>query len=387
MIFYAVIGNARHSEYGVATIPFPIPDEAYAPTLEMLELMGIGDPLERDCYVKEVSDAYPILKRLETNCVNLDELDYLAKRIDSFGVGEDAQFEGAAAAQGVWRIEDFINLTFCCQQATVVQDFRDLEQIGKQHLMAKNGGAVATEVWDNCDFRQEALNLLCNEPGRITSYGVVYTNGMKLEPLYQGGVFPEYLYDSVMVMKAQDSRGKECTLFLPVPEEKLQREVLRAGVEPESLSIQLDFLLMPKELAGSLCWEKESVEEINTLCKSIASLQPKDLQKLGAAAVFANPEDAAQLRRLAENLDLFDYLPGVKTPEEYGRYMIQESGHFDYDENLEGYYNYEQYGLDQMHSESGQFIETGYVSYQGAADIQELMEERADEAAICEHNF
>ena len=37
---------------------------------------------------------------------------------------------------------------------------------------------------------------------------------------------------------------------------------------------------------------------------------------------------------LAENLELFDFVPGVHTPEEYGRYMIQQSGRFEYDENL-----------------------------------------------------
>lgn len=39
-------------------------------------------------------------------------------------------------------IKDFINLTFSCQQATVITDFSDLEQIGKNHALALNNGAM-----------------------------------------------------------------------------------------------------------------------------------------------------------------------------------------------------------------------------------------------------
>ena len=43
-------------------------------------------------------------------------------------------------------------------------------------------------------------------------------------------------------------------------------------------------------------------------------------------------------------------LSGCQHPE-YGRYMIQESGRFEFDENLEGFYNYKQYG-EQMGGQS-----------------------------------
>ena len=43
---------------------------------------------------------------------------------------------------------------------------------------------------------------------------------------------------------------------------------------------------------------------------------------------MAKPEKASQIRRLAENMDLFEFAPGAHTPAEYGKYMIQESGHF-----------------------------------------------------------
>ena len=53
--------------------------------------------------------------------------------------------------------------------------------------------------------------------------------------------------------------------------------------------------------------------------------------------------------------------------------MIQQSGHFEYDTNLEGFYNYQLYGEQHIQEEGGQFNEYGYVAYQGALTLGELM--------------
>ena len=94
----------------------------------------------------ELDSFYTVLNRLVGSLVNFDELDYLAKRLDSFDDGEAAQFQGMACKLGVSNIKDFINLTFCCQQATVITDFSDLDAIGRQHYMTmglQNRGARA----------------------------------------------------------------------------------------------------------------------------------------------------------------------------------------------------------------------------------------------------
>ena len=67
---------------------------------------------------------------------NLDELDYLARRLDSFDDYEAAQFQAIAVRLGTFDMTDFINLTFCCQQATVITNFSDLEGIGKTHILS-----------------------------------------------------------------------------------------------------------------------------------------------------------------------------------------------------------------------------------------------------------
>ena len=180
MIFNAVVSNKAHPEYGQATIPFPIPDSEYDHTIELLEGLDIGSPTNRDCRVDELTSKYPILNRLITQSVNLDELDYLAKRLESFCASESSQFQAMACKLGLADIKDLINLTFCCQQATVITDFSDLGKIGKDHCMNLNGGTMPAKEYDSLDGRNVALDLILNSTGAITPYGVVYDNGMKL---------------------------------------------------------------------------------------------------------------------------------------------------------------------------------------------------------------
>lgn len=80
----AVLSNADHPEYGVATIPLPIPRNQYDHCVALLEALEIGDASEADCRLDSLDSAWPVLNRLVCTKVNLDELDYLAKRLDSF---------------------------------------------------------------------------------------------------------------------------------------------------------------------------------------------------------------------------------------------------------------------------------------------------------------
>ena len=54
----AVLSNPSHPEYGVATIPFPIPRDQYAHCMELLEALEIGDAVKADCKVEEIDSFY-----------------------------------------------------------------------------------------------------------------------------------------------------------------------------------------------------------------------------------------------------------------------------------------------------------------------------------------
>ena len=180
MMIQAVLSNPSHPEYGVATIPFPIPHDQYTYCMELLKALEIGDAVKADCKVEEIDSFYTVLKRVEMLTVNVEELNYLAKRLESFDTGEAAQFQAMAHKLELFELKDLINLTFCCQQATVITDFSDLAAIGRDHYMNLHGGSASVDELNALDGEELAQRLIESGSGTITPYGVVYDNGMKL---------------------------------------------------------------------------------------------------------------------------------------------------------------------------------------------------------------
>ena len=376
----AVLSNPKHPEYGQFTVPLPIPHNQYDGIMEALNAMDMGDPLARDCQMDEILGEYPILKRLEGKPVNIDELAYLAKRLDSFDTGEAAQFQAMAHKLELFELKDLINLTFCCQQATVITDFSDLAAIGRDHYMNLHGGSAKTEELDALDGEETARRLIESGGGTITPYGVVYDNGMKLEQVYDGRFFPCYYYEPNAITVAVTSKSElEDTehitwLYLPMEREEVDRALLRGGItDPADVRLRLEDSQLPNEVDVLLDMEYENLSDLNELAEATDGLSKADMEKLGAVVMLAKPKSAAQIKNLAESLDLFDLAPGAHTPQEYGKYMIQQSGHFDYDENLDAFYDYEKYGTERMNAEDGMFTDRGYIAYKGYYSMEEVM--------------
>ena len=380
MMIQAVLSNPNHPEYGVATIPFPIPHDQYAHCMELLEALEIGDAVKADCKVEKIDSFYTVLKRTEMLTVNAEELNYLAKRLDSFDTGEAAQFQAMAHKLELFELKDLINLTFCCQQATVITDFSDLAAIGRDHYMNLHGGSASVDELNALDGKKTARQLIESGSGTITPYGVVYDNGMKLEPVYDGRFFPCYYYEPnaitiAVTSKAEPEDTEHITwLFLPMVQEEIDRALLRGGItDPSEIRLRLEDSWLPHEVLDLLDMDHVEISELNALVQALDEFSDMSIRKYAAAAVMARPHTTEQAKHLAENLDLFDFAPSASTPEEYGKYMIQQSGRFEYDENLDAFYDYEKYGTERMNEEDGMFTDRGYIAYKGYYSMEEVM--------------
>ena len=399
MIIHAVLGNPNHPEYGVATIPFPIPHDQYAHCMELLEALEIGDALKADCQVEEIDSFYFVLKRTEKLTVNVEELNnllempilivilltgvvlVLAKRLDSFDVGEAAQFQAMAHKLELSELKDLINLTFCCQETTVITDFSDLAAVGRDHYMNLRGGCATVAELEVLDGEETARQLIEGSSGTVTPYGVVYDNGMKLEQVYDGQFFPCYYYEPRATMvaatpKSEPENTEHITwLYLPMAQEEIDRVLQRSGIaDSADARLRLEHSQLPDEVNVLLDMEHESLEDLNALAQATDALSTDDIKKLGAAVTLAKPQNAEQVKNLAENLDLFDFAPDAHSPAEYGKYMIQQSGHYEFDENLDEFYDYEGYAQQRINDEDGMFTDRGYIAYKEYFSLEKIME-------------
>ena len=379
-MFKASLENNNSPELGTVTVEFPIPEDQYEETIRALKKIKIGTTLDKDCCVADLrSTDCPALRRMINRMANVDELDWLGKQLESFDRYELLQFNAAAERFGLSSVGEMIDLSLQSGEVTVISDFSDLALIGKRHYLTVHGGADPKEL-DNLDGTETARQLVSEQQGHITTYGVVYDNGMKLEQVYGGRHLPPSWWAENCLMEleigaqGETDKKKFEWVQLPTSQIKLERTMLRAGISScGEMQLLFSGSRFSDEVDCALDFEQESLFELNRLCQTCANFQDADFEKLSAVCQMAKPACAANIRQLAENLDQFDLAPGVHTPEELGKYMIQWSGRYEYDEKLKGFYNYGDYGVEKMLQEDGTFVDRGYVSYHGTLTLDELM--------------
>lgn len=70
-VIQATLSNAKHPEYGEATISFPLSGDEYAHSInEVLLPLGIGDAISQDCTIESIDSNYEILQCLKGQKVN-----------------------------------------------------------------------------------------------------------------------------------------------------------------------------------------------------------------------------------------------------------------------------------------------------------------------------
>ena len=379
-MFEATLKNRISAHFAPVTITFPIPEDQYEQAILALEKSQIGDARVQDCLIDNVRAVNcPALVRMTGTMANVDELDWLGKQLESFDRYELLQFNAAVERFGLSAADELIDLSFCAREVTVISDFTDLEKTGKRHYLTVHGACDPKEL-ENLDGKETALALISGQPGYVTRYGVVYDNGIKLDQAYDRKHLPPIWMAENCIQElkiratGEDDPKKQEWVQLPASRIKLERAMLRAGI-PSCGEMQILFSgsRFPDAVDCALDFEQESLFELNRLCQICSNFKEQDLEKLGAVCQMAKPACAANIRQLAENLDQFDFAPNVHTPEELGKYMIQQSGHYEYDENLEDFYNYGDYGVKRMLQELSLIHICGYVSYHGTLTLDELM--------------
>lgn len=388
-MFKASLENNNIPELGTVTVEFPIPEDQYEETISALEKIKIGTTLDKDCCVADLrSTDCPALRRMINRMANVDELDWLGKQLESFDRYELLQFNAAAERFGLSSVGEMIDLSFHSREITVISDFNDLENAGKRHYLTllitgtpeEQGPLVGTET---------AQRLIAGQPGHVTQYGVVYDNGMKLKQAYDGKHLPQSWWAENCLMEleigaqGETDKKKFEWVQLPTSQIKLERAMLRAGISScGEMQLLFSGSRFSDEVDCALDFEYESLFELNHLCQACAEFQDADFEKLGAVCQMAKLVCAASIRQLAENLDQFDFAPDAHTPEELGKYMIQRSRRYEYDEKLKDFYNYDDYGVKKLLQEDGTFVDRGYISYRGTLTLEELM--RDDPAESCQ---
>ena len=153
------------------------------------------------------------------------------------------------------------------------------------------------------------------------------------------------------------------TLKFPTTAEEVQSLLKRIGVDGvryEEIfitSFDGDVLGLHEHLG-----EYEDLDELNHLAHLLSDLEQDELEKF--EAVIDSGEYTGSVKdliNLTQNLDCFDFEPGIKSDEELGRLYVLDFGAVQVPESLIDYIDYEAFGRDARINDSGYYAPGGYV--------------------------
>ena len=101
-MFEATLKNRSSAHFAPVTSTFPIPEDQYEQAILALEKSQIGDVRVQDCLIDNVRAVNcPALVRMTGTMANIDELDWLAREMESFDRYELLQFNAAVERFGL----------------------------------------------------------------------------------------------------------------------------------------------------------------------------------------------------------------------------------------------------------------------------------------------
>ena len=339
---------------------FPCTEKEMNAALERIHAEDVT-PLE--LYVSEV--VFPEeLGCLQDRFVNLDEVNFLGKRMDSFFGDEEYQFYEAMKSEGFDTLPDLINLSFNLDRYPLIRDISDMGKIGREYLLTVKGCLPADDE-DDPKYAEFGRKLIQSGKGVFTEHGLLFVDeSTPFQKLYDGQVFPPYVYDSNMLCIARaEYNGKSEYLYLPCEEKAIDKALARLGTALENAKITLeDFSVNNpkwferfKQIAAD-----EGVYELNGLANAINSADT-DLKKLWLVAEYAEVEEAGQLARLAENIGCFKVIEDVSDYEDVGRYIGDNNNCYALHPELEDYFDFNGFGEHIAEEYGGKFVGGNFI--------------------------
>lgn len=346
-----------------------------------LEELDRWDETNFTLFVDKVSKPRE-LSVLQDRFVDLDELNYLAKRMDSFDTQERKQFFAAVHHCKFTQAKDLINLTFNLSRYTLLQDLSSMEAVGRLHERTMAGG-LGEDDMESAEFAKVGRELLESGKGKITEYGILFVNEeIPFDEVYDGKVFPEYYHKNCLCTAMIDYGEKTEYAYLPCEEQAIEKAFRRL----DSSDFSCDSVrLVNCNIGNDVCkiifekiLEDEGVFAVNELAETVNHFRTAEQwDKLSAVAELADVSGGKSMKKLASHLDSFEFIPEVQDQEDLARYWIRESTEYDIPPELEDYFLYEQFGEQIQSDTDGMFLpDGGYIYLDEGRVLEEILPEK-----------
>ena len=293
--FITNLGKYNEGELVGEWVKFPTTAEELK---KVFDRIGIGQkdefgqPYEEwfitdyDCYVGALYDK---LGEYE----NLDELNYLASKLEEMGEGEYAQFQAAMeVGDHSGSLQEIINLTDNLDCYDLYPSIQDYDDLGRYYIDELDAMQVPEHLRNYIDYEAYGRDVALEESGDFTDLGYIRDTGSSFHEYYDGE--PGSIPEEYRVMTFQED----------IPEEELSEWAMDIAYDMDEFFRQRDpqyAAERPEEHAAKEeLYENLMAGRISALDEKLADLGqtqddylPSELEKFKEASGYEEVLDVA----------------------------------------------------------------------------------------------
>lgn len=320
---------------------------------------------------------------LENRVVDLDELNFLAKRLEHMTPEELPEFFAAAKSEEMRNINDLINLTYNLNAYTVIRDLTDLREVGRKYLSTVKTN-MSPQEWGATDFASVGRQLINSGMGVITEHGIVFKNeGMKQTMVYTGTTFPDFDYkgNSLVHLSLTYADQRE-SVYLPTEALALEKTAFRLGApslskcEAHLLDFGVDNPKWIERFRTML--EQDGVAAANVVANAIDTCDV-NLDKLSAVMKYAGADSPSDIVKLIDRLNCFTFVPTAKNYEDVGHYVMDCMAEHALHPSYAPFFDYKAFGKDFSEKYNAQIVPGGIVFMDGPLTLDEILEREPEQ--------
>ena len=366
-----------------ADIDFPVSDEMLNVILENSEMPTDTTQL---FFVEDVH--YPLeLSALNARNVNLDELNFLARRLDSFTEEEIEQFFAATEHENAQSLKNMINLTYNLDKFTLIKNVGDMTKVGRDYTLNTEGCVPADSRYD-AKYAEIGRKLLASGRGVFTERGLLFVEDKPIEEVYDGKTFPGFAYQSFIVNVDVEYKGRYESLFLPESQLAIDKAVRRLGAESiDDCDLSSEYG-NPNFSRFSVRFEEildnEGIDALNELAYELNTYDI-DTEKLDAAMEMTDVNSSKNIITLINHLDEFEWLNDISYGdyEGVGRFFVESDYYDEYEisDELCDYFDFAEFGAHMADEKSGQFVNGGFIFCDVEDGLDSIMDKLEDESS------
>ena len=294
--FITNLGKYNEGELVGEWVKFPTTAEELKKVFDRIGIGqkdDFGQPYEEwfitdyDCYVGALYDK---LGEYE----NLDELNYLASKLEEMGEGEYAQFQAAMeVGDHSGSLQEIINLTDNLDCYDLYPSIQDYDDLGRYYIDELDAMQVPEHLRNYIDYEAYGRDVALEESGDFTDLGYVRDTGSSFHEYYDGE--PGSIPEEYRVMTFQDD----------IPEEELSEWAMDIAYDMDEFFRQRD-----PQYAAERPEEHAAKEEIyeNLMAGRISALGEK-LADLGQTQDDYLPSELEKFKEASGYEEVLDVSP------------------------------------------------------------------------------